>query len=55
MKRGYIMKVLLTALNAKYIHTNLAVRYLKKSVEHVIEDIDIQEYTINHHTDYRLS
>ena len=24
------MKVLLTALNSKYIHTNLAVRYLKE-------------------------
>lgn len=24
------MKILLTALNAKYIHTNLAVRYLKQ-------------------------
>ncbi|MBM7616385.1 B12-binding domain-containing radical SAM protein [Alkaliphilus hydrothermalis] len=49
------MKVLLTALNAKYIHTNLAVRYLKKTVENVIENIEIQEYTINHHSDYIIS
>lgn len=41
------MKVLLTALNAKYVHTNLAVRYLK----HYTEDIDyqciIKEFSIN--------
>lgn len=43
------MKVLLTALNAKYIHSNLAVYSLKAYANR--EDIDIQilEYTINHY------
>lgn len=48
------MKVLLAAVNAKYIHTNLAVRYLKKSVADIMDhdEIDIREFTINNHTDY---
>lgn len=48
------MKVLLTALNAKYIHTNLAVRYLEKSVADILghEDINIKEFTINNNVDY---
>jgi len=40
------MKVLLIAINAKYVHTNLAVRYLKKAAENVC-DVDIMEYSIN--------
>lgn len=44
------MKALLLALNSKYIHTNLAVRYLKEyALEHGISDVDFVEYTINHH------
>jgi len=48
------MKVLLTALNAKYIHTNLSVRYLEKSVVDIIsnDDIKIKEFTINNSADY---
>lgn len=40
------MKVLLTTLNSKFIHTNLAIRCLKEYVggEH---DIEIREFTIN--------
>ncbi|MFI3329961.1 MAG: DUF4080 domain-containing protein [bacterium] len=37
------MKVLLTAINAKYIHTNLAIRLLKKNTSY---DTDIIEFTI---------
>ncbi|WP_163191709.1 B12-binding domain-containing radical SAM protein [Clostridium thermarum] len=41
------MKVVLIALNAKYVHTNLAVRYLK----HFTQDLDyqctIKEFSIN--------
>ncbi|KAB3534372.1 B12-binding domain-containing radical SAM protein [Alkaliphilus pronyensis] len=48
------MKVLLTALNARFIHTNLAIRYLKKSVEDVCPDTEIIEFTINHHIEYIL-
>ncbi len=45
------MKVILTALNAKYIHTNLAVRYLKSYHDTYYPnpdiDIEILESTIN--------
>ena len=41
------MKILLTALNAKYIHTNLAVRYLKQMAKQAGFDVKIAEYTVN--------
>ncbi len=40
-------KVLLSAINAKFIHSNLAVRYLKKYCEAHINGIDIAEFSIN--------
>ena len=43
------MKVLLTALNSKYIHTNLAVRYLKEYAAQHGYGCEIAEYTINQH------
>ena len=42
------MKVLLVAINARYVHTNLAVRYLSSNLEH--HDVQVQEYTINHYS-----
>lgn len=39
------MKIVLATLNAKYIHTNLAIRYLKASVKPQF-DPEIVEYTI---------
>lgn len=39
------MKVVLATLNAKYIHTSLAIRYLKASCEHEF-DVELAEYTI---------
>ncbi|OEH92013.1 B12-binding domain-containing radical SAM protein [Bacillus solimangrovi] len=39
------MKIILSTLNAKYIHTNLALRYLK-AYSQDSHDIDITEYTI---------
>ena len=43
------MDVLMLALNSKYIHTNLAVRYLKEySRQRGMENVDFVEYTINH-------
>lgn len=39
------MKIICTTLNAKYIHTNLAIRYLKAYARPEF-DIDIIEYTI---------
>lgn len=39
------MKVVLATLNAKYIHTNMAIRLLKAYSQHEF-DIDLAEYTI---------
>lgn len=47
------MKILLTTLNSKFIHTNLAIRYLKEFAKD-IADIEIREYTINNDLDYIL-
>ena len=41
------MKVLLTALNAKYVHTNLAVRYLKSYTEDLDYNCIIKEFSVN--------
>ncbi len=45
------MKILLTAINAKYIHSNLAVYSLKNYVEGFKQNVDIVEYTINQNLD----
>ena len=37
------MKILLTTLNSKFIHTNLAIRYLKSYTKDLV-DADIREY-----------
>ncbi len=42
------MKVLLIAINAKYIHSNLAVYSLKESAGQWKDQVEIAEYTINH-------
>ncbi len=39
------MKILLTTLNAKYIHTNLAIRLLYE-LNHEFEGLDWKEFTI---------
>lgn len=41
------MKILLVAINAKYIHSNLAVYSLKAYCGRYAEHVDIAEYTIN--------
>ena len=41
------MKVLLAAVNAKYIHSNLAVYSLRAYARQYQEEIEIAEYTIN--------
>jgi len=48
------MKILLTALNAKYIHSNLAVYSLKAAAREYKEMIEIAEFTINNSEDYVL-
>ena len=47
------MKILLTTLNSKFIHTNLAIRYIKESIKDLI-NVDLREYTINNQLDYIL-
>lgn len=45
------MKVVLAAINAKYIHSNLAVYSLRKYAECYKDNIEIAEYTINNYVD----
>ena len=45
------MRVLLTAINAKYIHSNLAVYSLKSYASCYTQDVEIAEYTINQDVD----
>ena len=49
------MKVLLIAINAKYIHSNLAVYSLQKYVKDRGISVDLAEYTINQNIDEILS
>lgn len=46
------MKILLTTLNSKYVHSNLALKYLYASAEKSRNAIDILEFTINNEEDY---
>lgn len=48
------MKILLTAVNAKYIHSNLAVYSLKGYAGKYKECVEIAEFTINNQVDYIL-
>lgn len=41
------MKVLLTAVDSKFIHSNLAVRYLKNFTRDLDYEVKIKEFTIN--------
>ena len=46
------MKILLTTLNSKYVHSNLALKYLYTVVASEYSDIEIREFTINNEYDY---
>lgn len=48
------MKLLLTAINAKYIHSNLAVYSLRESAGVYKDNVEIAEFTINNQADYIL-
>ncbi len=48
------MKILLVTLDSKFIHANLAVRYLKRFCEADGLSIDIKEFTINQKIEYIL-
>lgn len=41
------MKVLLTAINSKFVHSNLAVRYLKAFTDDMDFECEIREFSIN--------
>ncbi|MBC5630026.1 B12-binding domain-containing radical SAM protein [Clostridium sp. NSJ-6] len=41
------MKILLTAINSKFIHSNLAVRYLKAFTDDLSYECSIREFSIN--------
>ena len=45
---------LLIGINAKYIHTNLAVRYLKAYCNKQYQSIELKEFSINDHLDHIL-
>lgn len=45
------MRILLVALNAKYVHTNLALRYLRSEVNTVFSDVLLREFNINDRLD----
>lgn len=48
------MKILLVTLDSKFIHANLAVRYLKKFCKDDDFNIEIKEFTINQKQEYIL-
>ena len=52
LKERKTMKILLTTLNSKYVHMNLAVRYLYESAIEYKDQIQIKEFTINNDDDY---
>lgn len=45
-------KILLTSLNAKYVHSNLALKYLYIAGRDVCDGLEIREFTINNSRDY---
>ena len=49
------MKILLVAINAKYIHSNPAVFSLRASCKEYQSSVEIAEYTINQQPGYILS
>lgn len=49
-RSAYIMKILLCAVNAKYIHTNIALRCIKEYCKSKISsELILKEYTINNY------
>ncbi len=49
------MKILLTTLNSKYVHSNLAVKYLYTVVAGEYSDVSVREFTINNDLNYIYS
>lgn len=49
------MKVLLTTLNSKFVHTNLAIRYLRNTLASLDCEVLMDEFTINQSTEVIVS
>lgn len=49
------MKILLTTLNSKFIHSCLSIRYLNEYIRDLNVSIEIEEYTINQQIDFIVS
>jgi len=49
------MKILLTTLNSKYVHSNLALKYLYTATAGEYSDIEVREFTINNDPDFVYS
>lgn len=45
-------KILLTSLNSKYVHSNLALKYLYMAAADTCKGLEIREFTINNSRDY---
>lgn len=45
------LRSLLVSLNSKYVHTNLALRYLREAVRPEFPETELREFTINEHVD----
>lgn len=41
------MRILLVSLNSKYVHTNLAIRYLRGCISSEFPQVELREFTIN--------
>ena len=48
------MKIILSTLNSKFIHSSLSIRYLKEYVRDIAK-VEIKEYTINQNLDFIVS
>ena len=48
------MKILLTAVNTKFVHSNLAVRYLRAFTKDLNYDVKIREFSINDREEHIL-
>ncbi len=46
------MRILLTTLNSKYVHSNLALKYLYAVAQPWAAHVELKEYTINNTSDY---
>ena len=43
------LKILLVGINARYTHSNLAIRYLRNAIHDLNYEVEIAEYSINQH------